>query len=176
MSKSFLARVGRTYRPTQVTAILLLLKLPPEVQKEAEQAAAKLQTEITTALDRIDNQMRASLQKVGKAADFKEARKEFRDAMVKWMADLSHKAETRAEAAKTKDEGEWTDEIKAMRMALRLINTQLLTHSNLEETAKADALFVKKHLDTFTKGQLIDHLTQAVIDHPGEGAVSEYAV
>jgi hypothetical protein len=98
MSKSFLARVGRTHVPTQVTAILLLLKLPPEVQKGAEQAAAKLQTEITTALDRIDNQMRAGLQKVGKAVEFKAARKEFRDAMVKWMGDLSHKAETHAAA------------------------------------------------------------------------------
>lgn len=59
---------------------------------------------------------------------------------------------------------EWTDEVEAMRSALRVINGLLLKTPDLEESARDEAKRVKKQLPKLDKSELIDALMQATID------------
>lgn len=61
---------------------------------------------------------------------------------------------------------EWTDEIKALQDSLSALNLVLLETADLEETARDEAINVKRLLDIgdWTKAELIDRVTQASID------------
>ncbi len=61
---------------------------------------------------------------------------------------------------------EWTNELNSMQDALRALNIVLVETPDLEETAKLEALNVKRRLDlgNLSRAETVDYLKQASID------------